>query len=308
MAIYPVSAGKLGQLLGQEFEGLQPLLAEEKEVLWRILHWQVEPWGGPTDGLTWIAEGKVLGYLPLRISGDIVVVGRMFVSRSAPVEAVEATLLDAAIRDAFSISMINGISGELFGAASATLARLRSRWPAQIRLRSLMEAAWTPSGGPREPFALEPWHGDHLAAAAGLLWRSYTGTSEFMPDPAFNTQEGVTILMNQVLTHPVCGRFEPEASFIARDPGSDDLLGFALASRMGEVQGHLLEVAVEPRARRRGLGKALVTRVLDALWGLGCRTTHLAVNHDNPGAIALYESLGFRERHQFPDLRLKRQA
>jgi ribosomal protein S18 acetylase RimI-like enzyme len=308
MAMSSVPAGKLGNLLTQDFESLQPLLAEEAEVLWRTLRWQVEPWTGPIDCLTWVAGRQVLGYMPLRISGDIAVAGRMFASRSGPVEAVEGALLDAAIRIAFSISRIQGLSGELFGVAPATLARLRSLGPPQVRLRSLMEVPWTASGKTREQALLEPWHKDHLVAVSELLWRSYSEGTYSLPDPAFNSQDGIARLLNRVITYPVCGRFEPGASFVARVPGSNELLGFALASRMGADQGHVLEVAVEPGARRQGIGKALVTKVLDALQGLGCRATHLSVNADNPGAMALYESLGFRECCQFPDIRLKRQA
>jgi ribosomal protein S18 acetylase RimI-like enzyme len=308
MAPSTVPAGKLGNLLTQDFEGLQPLLAEEADVLWRTLRWQVEPWGGPTEGLTWVAEGKVLAYLPLRISGDLVIVGRLFATRSGPVEAVEAALLDAAIGGAFSSPLIRGVFGELLGVAPATLVRLRSRGPAQVRLRSLMEVTWTPPGRVREPSFLEPWHEDHLAAVSDLLWRSHAAVPDYLPDPAFNNRDGIAFLLKRTMTRPVCGRFEPGASFVARASGSHDLLGFALASRMGEDQGHLIEVAVEPGARRRGIGKALVTRVLDGLRELGCRTTHLIVNQENPGAVTLYQSLGFRECHQYPDLRLKRQG
>ncbi|WP_285575355.1 hypothetical protein [Geothrix limicola] len=37
-----------------------------------------------------------------------------------------------------------------------------------------------------------------------------------------------------------------------------------------------------------------------------CRATHLMVHLDNAKARALYQSLGGRETHRFPSLRLRR--
>jgi GNAT superfamily N-acetyltransferase len=259
-------------------------------------------------GLAWIGEGKLLGYLPLRVSGHTLVVGRMFASRCGPTEVVEADLLDAAIHGAFSDPLIQGISGELLKVAPATLDRLLSGWPGQVRLRLLMEVTWIPSGDAWNGSALEPWHMDHLVPASGLLRRAYAEVPHFLTDPALNVQEVTVRLLERIITHPICGTFEPGASFVARAPESGHLLGFVLASRMGADQGHVSEVAVDPDASQRGIGKALVTKALDALQKLGCRTSHLAVDQDNFKAIGLYKSLGFLEYHRFPDLRLERGA
>ncbi len=304
----PFCAGRLESLFTQPFGGLQPLLAEEAEVLWRTLHWQVEPWEGPKEGLAWIGAGKRLGYLPLRVSGHTLLLGRMFASRCGPTEAVESALLGAAIRGAFSDPLIQRVSGELLKVAPATLDRLLSGWPGQIRLRLLMEVTWIPSGDAWNESVLEPWQMDHLGSASGLLRRAYAEVPHFPPDPASNEQEGIARLLERITTHPICGKFEPAASFVARAPGSGQLRGFVLASRMGADRGHVCEVAVDPGVRREGIGKALVIKALDALQGLGCRTTHLAVDQDNVKAIGLYKSLGFLEYHRFPDLRLERGA
>ena len=93
----------------------------------------------------------------------------------------------------------------------------------------------------------------------------------FLTDPALNVQEVTVRLLERIITHPICGTFEPGASFVARAPESGHLLGFVLASRMGADQGHVSEVAVDPDASQRGIGKALVTKALDALQKLGCR-------------------------------------
>jgi ribosomal protein S18 acetylase RimI-like enzyme len=50
---------------------------------------------------------------------------------------------------------------------------------------------------------------------------------------------------------------------------------------------------VRDDARRRGLARALVERVMDRARERGCRRIELDTNEDNLGAITLYESLGF---------------
>jgi ribosomal protein S18 acetylase RimI-like enzyme len=299
-----VCAGRLGNLLELDEPGLRPLLAEQAEVLWNTLRWEVEPWMGPMAGLTWISEGQVTGSLPLRLSGDIVIAGRLFASRRGPSEAVEQTLLNAAIGIAWASPLIHCFFGDLPGVTAGTFQWLRARWPDQVQERSFMEVAWDGAGG-GSGRSLEPWQGDQLVAASELLLNVYADVPDFPIDPAFKSQEGLAHLLDRIISNPVCGRFEPRASFMARD-ARGGLQGFVLACRMGPDQGHVAELAVAPGARGQGIGKALAIQALDALRGLGCRATHLTVDRDNAQAARLYDSLGFHEYHRFPTLRLRR--
>jgi len=55
----------------------------------------------------------------------------------------------------------------------------------------------------------------------------------------------------------------------------------------------LEDLFVRDDARRRGLARALVERVMDRARERGCRRIELDTNEDNLGAITLYEGLGF---------------
>lgn len=57
---------------------------------------------------------------------------------------------------------------------------------------------------------------------------------------------------------------------------------------------HINNLAVRPEYRRRGLGRALLVRVLEQGARLGARRATLEVRRSNLVAIRLYESLGFR--------------
>ena len=57
---------------------------------------------------------------------------------------------------------------------------------------------------------------------------------------------------------------------------------------------HVLNLAVAPEARRRGLGRRLLAFALHRAARAGARVALLELRAGNEGALALYESLGFR--------------
>lgn len=73
----------------------------------------------------------------------------------------------------------------------------------------------------------------------------------------------------------------------------ETLLGYAVARCIFE-DCELLNLAVEEKRRRQGVGGALLTRILSAAGEAGCRAVHLEVRESNGGARALYEKQGFR--------------
>lgn len=68
-----------------------------------------------------------------------------------------------------------------------------------------------------------------------------------------------------------------------------EVAGFAVWQELPGGEAELLNLAVHPRARRRGAGRALV----EAMAG---RRVWLEVRASNKGAIRFYERLGFQRR------------
>jgi len=58
----------------------------------------------------------------------------------------------------------------------------------------------------------------------------------------------------------------------------------------------LHRLVVAPKARRQGVGAALVRAGVDAVRHLGARTVTLEVGYENEPAIALYQQVGFEQR------------
>lgn len=85
------------------------------------------------------------------------------------------------------------------------------------------------------------------------------------------------------------------------------LLGVAVAWRVAG-DAHVMELAVRPSARRRGVGRALLEAACasaDATSSPGGGACLLEVRESNTAALALYEGAGFqrvgRRKRYYPD-------
>ena len=81
----------------------------------------------------------------------------------------------------------------------------------------------------------------------------------------------------------------------AFDLASDELVGYLVISRYVDAW-HVMNVAVAPDQRRRGIATSLLERLFEVTAGRGRRGYTLEVRVSNADAIALYERLGFKPR------------
>ncbi|MBF8190170.1 GNAT family N-acetyltransferase [Nonomuraea sp. K274] len=69
---------------------------------------------------------------------------------------------------------------------------------------------------------------------------------------------------------------------------------FTHSAELGKIMAH-------PEARGLGLGRLVVSALVDSARSAGIETMTLGVRGNNHGAIGLYESLGFREWGRLPN-------
>jgi ribosomal-protein-alanine N-acetyltransferase len=81
----------------------------------------------------------------------------------------------------------------------------------------------------------------------------------------------------------------------AFDAESDDLLGYMIISRYVDAW-HVMNIAVDPDHRRRGIASSLLERLFELTEHQGPSAYTLEVRVSNADAIRLYERLGFRAR------------
>ncbi len=81
--------------------------------------------------------------------------------------------------------------------------------------------------------------------------------------------------------------------YSAFDP-SGRLVGFICPMLLLD-EGHVMDVAVDPSCRGKGIGRILVQRVLDDCRARGASFVSLEVRVSNEAAISLYRGMGFVE-------------
>ncbi|HEX4634269.1 MAG TPA: ribosomal protein S18-alanine N-acetyltransferase, partial [Gemmatimonadales bacterium] len=74
----------------------------------------------------------------------------------------------------------------------------------------------------------------------------------------------------------------------------DRVAGYLVARQMAD-EGEILNIGVDPKWRRCGVGRILVSAGLSHLHALGARQVFLEVRESNVAARALYERFAFTE-------------
>jgi [ribosomal protein S18]-alanine N-acetyltransferase len=81
----------------------------------------------------------------------------------------------------------------------------------------------------------------------------------------------------------------------AIDGEQDELVGYLIISRYVDAW-HVMNIAVAPAYRRKGIARALMERLFEVTERDARRGYTLEVRVSNDAAISLYEALGFRAR------------
>jgi ribosomal protein S18 acetylase RimI-like enzyme len=86
---------------------------------------------------------------------------------------------------------------------------------------------------------------------------------------------------------------QPELFFVATRDEDGSLVGTVMAGYDGH-RGWLYSLAVDPDARRLGIGTRLVRHAEGALAAMGCLKLNLQVLTEKPDVLAFYDRLGYR--------------
>jgi ribosomal protein S18 acetylase RimI-like enzyme len=148
---------------------------------------------------------------------------------------------------------------------------------------------------PTVPFA--PWSG-HTKAMAALCARAYEGAGGVRAFAPSGTMAEWRDYIAGLVIGPGCGTFAGDFSFVVPGPRGQ-LDAAVLVTSIGARAVHVAQLAVDPRARGRQLGRNLVRAARSAAARAGHQCMTLLVAASNEHAVAIYEALGFRDRSAF---------
>ena len=265
------------------------------------LHWDTRPlWprvetarrAGSLPGFIAVdGRGAIVGWTFFLVRGDSLQIGGLVAASGGVTECLLDAILESDDASAASDAMLFA-----FGGAPGLDEQLeRHRFTAEP-----YHYLERPLGGtPPSPRLGRPWDARDVRAAARLLARTYTDVDPARPFARQGRYVDWLDYTEQLVMTDGCGAFVPQASLVvpAREPARLDAA--VLVTAVGPETAHVAQVAVDPAAQGRGIGRGLLTEACRMLEDSGFERLTLLVADHNRAANALYAKLGFRETAAF---------
>ena len=154
-------------------------------------------------------------------------------------------------------------------------------WPAQLYLRMIIDLADAPPRSGDVP--IRAFERDRDEAAVHALLQQCLGETEGYVAETLETWRAQRIAKRG---------WDPNLWLVLED--GEGIAGAALGETWEGGVGYVAQLAVAPRARRRGYGRELLLALFEAFRATGLRASELSVHGTNRGAARLYESAGMR--------------
>jgi ribosomal protein S18 acetylase RimI-like enzyme len=284
---------------------LEPLLLEEAHHWRDELHWDYR---GALDlikrfldahalsGCVAFQNGTAIGYSFYVLEEHKGLIGGLYVSPGREQEPIGRRLLDEMLFSMRSLPHLNRIEAQLMpfgGPVDEALReqgfRLYTRQFMSFDLAKKAESAPSANSGLR----IDRWNDRYFEPCAKLIYLAYSNHVDGDINDQYRSRNGALRFLKNIILLPGCGQFLPQASFVLRHPGSDDLAGAVLTSEVSPAIGHTTQICVQPGFQGHGLGRLLMLAATDALRAQKFKELTLTVTSENKAAVHLYERLGF---------------
>jgi ribosomal protein S18 acetylase RimI-like enzyme len=284
---------------------LEPLLEEEASHWRDELHWDYR---GALDlikrfleahalcGSVAFENGSAAGYSFYVLEEEKGLIGGLYVSARYPQAPIGRRLLEDMLYSMRAMPQVSRIEAQLMpfgGPVDAPLLEqgfhLHTRQFMLLDLQKKGETAPSVTSG----FRLDRWSDRFFDPSAKLIYLCYANHVDGEINDQYRSRSGALKFLKNIILLPGCGQFVPNASFVLRQPGSDDLVAAVLTSEVSPGVGHTTQICVLPGYQGHGLGRLLMQTSVDALRSMKFRELTLTVTTENRSAVQLYERLGF---------------
>jgi ribosomal protein S18 acetylase RimI-like enzyme len=284
---------------------LEPLLEEEARHWRDELHWDYR---GALElikrfldahalaGCVAFENGNAAGYSFYVLEEQKGLIGGLYVSAKFSQATIGQRLLDEMLFSMRAIPQLSRIEAQLMpfsGPVEVPLSeqgfRLYSRQFMLQDLQKLPEGKAGASAGMR----LDRWNDRYFEPCAKLIYLAYANHIDGEINDQYRSRSGALKFLKNIILLPGCGHFVAGASFVLREPGSDELVAAVLTSEVSPGVGHTTQICVVPGYQGHGIGRMLMQTSAETLRGMKFKELTLTVTSENYGAVQLYEKLGF---------------
>jgi len=284
---------------------LEPLLDEEARHWRDELHWDYR---GALElikrfldahalaGCVAFENGSAAGYSFYVLEEQKGLIGGLYVSAKFSQATIGKRLLDEMLFSMRAIPQLSRIEAQLMpfsGPVEVPLSeqgfRLYSRQFMLQDLQKLPEGKAGASAGMR----LDRWNDRYFEPCAKLIYLAYANHIDGEINDQYRSRSGALKFLKNIILLPGCGHFVAGASFVLREPGSDELIAAVLTSEVSPGVGHTTQICVLPGYQGHGIGRMLMQTSAETLRSMKFKELTLTVTSENYGAVQLYEKLGF---------------
>lgn len=167
------------------------------------------------------------------------------------------------------------------------------------RPHAVVESADRLSTGRGPSVDLRSWQISDIEPMVRLCRAAYADPREVRAFAPQGSEHEWRDYVGGLLAGPGCGRLVPAASVVVPGGDADGIQAALIATDLGENTAHIAQIAVDPAARRCGIGTAMVRHAADVFDTQGVARVTLLVSEANTRAVRLYDQLGFRNRSSF---------
>jgi len=284
---------------------VEPLLEEEARHWRDELHWDYRSAldlikrfleAHALCGCAAFENGTAAGYSFYVLEEQKGLIGGLYVSAKYQQAVIGRRLLDEMLYSMRAVPQLTRIEAQLMpfgGPVEDPLRDLGFRlYTRQFMLFDLQKSSAV-RAGTSAGMRLDRWNDRFFEPCAKLIYLCYTDHVDGEINDQYRSRGGALKFLKNIILLPGCGQFVPGASFVLRQPGSDDLVAAVLTSEVASGVGHTTQICVLPGYQGHGLGRMLMQSSVEALRAMKFRELTLTVTSENRSAVQLYEKLGF---------------
>ena len=264
-------------------------------------------------GYAALLEGQVIGYAFCVYEDTKAVIGDVFaMSRQSDgtlaalgsAHAIEETLLKHLLETLLNSPQVDRIESQLLLHPAQTHTGLFRQAGFDVFCRLFMVQplqGFLPVPVVQLPgeLVLRLWRDEDLAAAAQLIAEAYRNHPDSLINDQYCSVHGSMRFLNNIVRYSGCGVFSASVSHVIVHRQSRELVGLLLGSRVSQESGHITQICVHPKYRRRGLARMLLSLANYSFMRQGVSEVSLTVTEANDRAINLYLAEGYNCAHRF---------